>query len=411
MSVPAANFTAISSILEKDILDIIPFERYQRAPLLKMFGGYEPVNDQQSFYRENRTIPVGTRGTDMKNNTLYFPMIVGSTGGAGAMSNALQVTYGNVPMQQGNVPLTNQYTAFIIPENVLLAPGVVKDTFALYVQQATNSSAMDRSRQLYSDGTAQIGTANATQVAPSATFVYAASTNGDIDYAEFTPANTIIQIGSNQPVLISDVTDVNTVTLATAQSWTAADAVYKVDSTGVHSGIEYVGLNGIIGTGAYAGVTNPAWKSQTSTSFGSFSGSGGEATMNTLWVKTTRNGNPSTIFMNGTLFTTYGNGLTTLKQFQSSYEAELYGGWGSLAFMGGAGTVALDFFCPDDHIYFLSPESMWMATLEPMHWLPGTQGVLNRIPGSANFEAVATEYDAAFCNVRSANSFMSGVTP
>lgn len=409
-----ANFSAITALLEKDILDVLPYQRYQRAPLAKMFGGFEPINDQQDFYRENRTIPVGTRGTSMQNNTLYFDIITGQTGGAGAMSNALQVSYGTVPTLQGNVPLSRQYTAFTIGEDVLLTPGVIKDTFALYVQQSVNSSAMDISRQLYSDGTALIGTANATQSTPSTTFVFAASLNNDIDYAEFVPGGTnggtLLQIGTNQPVQVTGTTAKNTVTLNRAITWTAGDSVYKDSPDGVNANIELVGLNGIIGSGSYAGITDPSWTSNVQTSFGSFSGNGGDAAMNNLWVKTTRNGNPSTIFMNATLFATYGNGLTPMKQFQASESAKLYAGWSTLEFMGGNGTVVLDFYCPDDHIYMLSPKTLWTAYLENLHWLPGTEGILNRIPGSANFEAVATEYLSTFCNVRNANSFISGVS-
>lgn len=408
MATPTASFSAITAILEKDILDVIPYERYQRAPLYKMWGGYEPVNDQQDFYKENRTIPVGTRGTSMQNNNLYFPFITNGTGGAGAMSTALSVGYGSVPMQQGLVPLSRQYTAFTIGEDVLLSPGVVKDTFALYVEQSINFSAMDTSRQLYSDGTGQIGTANATQASSSSTFVYAASTNGDIDYAEFTPTNTLIQVGTNTPVMVTGVTAKNTVTVSPAITWVAADAVYKVSPDGVVAGIELVGLNGIIGTGAYAGVTDPSWVSNVSTSFGSFSGNGGDGTLNGLWINTARNGNPSTVFMNSTVFRSYGNGLTPLKQF--NFNDPLYAGWPTLTFMGDNGKVVLDFACPDDHIYVLSPMTLWMAYLEQIHWLAGTDGILNRIPGTANYEAVATAYLSSFSNNRSANSFMSGVT-
>ena len=409
-----ANFSAITATLEKDILDILPYQRYQRAPLLKMFGGFEPVNDQQDFYRENRTIPVGTRGTSMQNNNLYFSIITGQTGGAGAMSTALQVAYGQVPMQQGVVPLSRQYAAFTIGEDVLLTPGVIKDTFALYVQQSINASAMDQSRQLYSDGTGLIGTANATQSTPSTTFVFAASTNGDIDYAEFVAGSaaggTLLQIGTNQPVQVVGTTAKNTVTLSSAITWTAGNSVYKVSPDGVVSNIELVGLNGIIGTGAYAGITDPSWLSNVTTSFGSFSGNGGDSALSNLWVKTGRNGDPSLILMNATLFSSYGNGLTSLKQFQSTTNADLYAGWETLSFMGGKGTVVLDFYCPDDHIYVLTPSTLWTATLENIHWLPGTEGILNRIPGSATFEATATEYKSVFSNVRGANSFMSGVT-
>jgi len=414
MPTPSESFSAISATLEKDILDIIPYQRYQRAPIYKMFGGYEPINDQQDIYRENTSISVGTRGTSMQNNNLYFDIITGQTGGAGAMSTALQVGYGSVPLAQGIVPLTRQYAAFTIGEDVLLTPGVVKDTFALSIEQGINSSAMDMSRQLYSDGTALIGTANATQSTPSTTFVFAASTNGDIDYAEFVPGTpyggTLLQIGTNQPVQVVGTTAVNTVTLSSPITWTAGNSVYKVTPDGVQANVENVGLNAIIATGAYAGITDPSWvAAKVTNSFGSFSANGGGAAMNNTWIKASRNGNPSNIFMNMTLFGAYGNGLTSLKQF--NYNDPLYAGWPTLEFMGTNGTVVLDPYAPDASIYFLSPKTMWMAYLEQIHWLPGTQGVLNRIPGSANFEAVATMYEAAFCNVRSANAIINGVTP
>ena len=411
-SIPTENFTAINALLEKDILPVIPYQRYQRAPLYKMFGGFEPTNDQQSFYKENRFIEQGTQGTKMQNNILYFDIITDQTGAAGAMSTDLQVVYGSVPLLQGQVNLARQATAFTMGEDVLLSPGVVKNTFALTCEQAVNAHALDGARQLYSDGTSALGTANATQSTPSTTFVFAASTNGDIDYAQFVGGNaqggTIIQIGTNAPVQITGVTGVNTVTIATAQTWTSGNTVYKVTAGGVVGGVEYVGLNGIIGSGSYASISDPSWISTTQTSFGSFASNGGAGALDSNWIKTTKTGNPSTCVMNGTVFSSYGNGLTSQKQF--NYMDPLYAGWPQLQLMGQNGTVLLDWYCPDDHIYILSPESLWFAYLEDIHWLGGTQGILNRIPGSANFEATATMYAAAFCNLRSGNSFMSGVT-
>ena len=98
-SIPSENFSAINALLEKDILPVIPYQRYQRAPLYKMYGGFEPTNDQQSFYKENRFITAGTKGTKMVNNVLYFDVITGMTGGAGAMSTALQVGYGQLGIE------------------------------------------------------------------------------------------------------------------------------------------------------------------------------------------------------------------------------------------------------------------------------------------------------------------------
>lgn len=373
-----------------------------------MWGGFEPVNDNDGAYRENSVIPVGIKGTSIKSNIFYFDIITGQTGGAGAMSTNLQVGYGTVPVSQGSINLARQYAAFTIGEDVLKSPGTVKDTFALYTQQSVNSFAMDQGRQLFSAGDSLIGTANATASTATTAFVFAASTNGDIDFADFVAPGTLIQIGSNAPVKVTAVTDTNKVTIATALTWTAADSVYKATPDGVVGGVEYVGLNGIIGTGAYGGITNPSWKSQVTTSFGSFAANGGYTTMNSTWVKLRKIGNPKVIFMNATLFNAYGNGLTSMKEFNEG--DTLYAGWPRLNYMAGQGTIVLDYSCPDDHIYMLDPDSFYMAYIDDFHWLPGTNGALSRITGSANYEAIATCYGAAFNNLRGANGMISGAS-
>jgi hypothetical protein len=410
-SIPTASFSAISAILEKDILDIIPYQRYARSPLYKMFGGYEPTNDDQMSYKENRSIPAGTKGTSMSNNNLYFPIITGQTGGAGAMDSSLSVGYGTVPTLQGTVPLTRQFVAFTIGEDVLISPGTVKDTFALYIQQSINSSAMDMSRQLYSDGTGTIGTAAAAGSSTTA-FVFASSLNNDIDYAEYVygSANggTMIQIGANAPVQVVAVTGKNSITLATAQTWSSGATVVKTSPNGTAGNIENVGLKGIIGSGTYAGISDPSWTSNVTTSFGSFTSNNGISALNTMWVKTTRVGNPSAVFVNGTLFASYGNNLVNKQQWL--YNDPMYAGWPTLEIMGGNGKMVLDFAAPDDSIFIVSPESLYMAYLGNINWVKGDSGILNHIQGTANYEAIATMYEAAFCNVRGANAIISGVT-
>lgn len=408
MPTPTENFSAISFTLEKDILPTIPYQQYQRSLLYRIFGGYEPSNDQQDFYYENTTIGEGAQGTRMVNNTLSYPIITGQTGGAGAMDSSLTAGYGTVPGLQGVLNLTNQQVGFTIGENVLLSPGVVKDTLAMSIQQGANASAMDAERQLFGDGTGLISTAAATHASPTTTLLLTASTNNDLDYAQFIAPNTVIKIGTNQPVTVVAYTAKNTVTISQAQTWTQGDAVLKATYNGNTGTFEYIGLGGIIGTGAYGSLTDPSWVSPVTTFNASYAGAGGNAALTSLFVSVNEIGRSSTIIMNKTLFTSYGNSLTSLQQFH--YDDPLYAGWPVLDFMAGNAKVVLDYYAPDSNIYVLSPSSLWMAVLSPLHWLTGTEGVLNRIPGTANYEAVATAYQAAFCNVRAAQGIMTGVT-
>lgn len=400
------NFAAINAILEKDILPRIVFQGYDKALGWRIFNGFTPTNDGSLDYGFNTKVPVGTMNVKMENNILYFPIITGNTGGAGAVGTNNIVKKGTVPMLQGTVNLVTQSAAFDITEQLLETTGVVRDPFSLSMEQSANSMANDINRQVYSDGTAVISTTNATVSSPSNTLVMAASTNGDIDFAQYIPVNSIIQIGTNAPVTVTAITGVNTVTFdGPGQTWSSGANVYNCDASGLVAP-EFVGLNAIIGTGAYAGLTNTVWQGNVTTSVGSFATNGNSA-LNKAFFKANRTGDVKILVMNQTVFNAYGNSLTSKQQFQ--YQDPLYGGWATLQYMGGNATVILDYDCPDDRIYLLSPADLYYSPLKEMNWLPGERGVLRGIPGTLNYEAIASMMGSIWAIRRNSQALLTGV--
>lgn len=410
MASPIENFSAVNAILLKDIMPAIKNQAYEKALLWRLFRGFQPT-DGQGGYLENRVVPVGAMTTSMINNTLYFPIITGNTGGAGAVGLNNQVNYGVVPMLQGQVPLTTQTGAFLITEQVLNSPGVVKDSFVLSMEQTANSVAMDLNRQSYSDGSATLGTASATGTT-STTLIFAASPNNDVDYTEFAPANTWIQIGANTPVQITAVAGANSVTLAVAQSWAAGAIVYKLDGSQTLAP-EFVGLGGMVGTGAYAGISAPVWSSYvdtnggTASTFAATTPAGGTFRLTKAFIKASKNGSAGVILMNATEFAAYGNSLVGEQRF--AYGDPLYGGWATLKYMGGNSTVILDFDCPDDRIYVLSPENLYLSQLKSFGWLPGEKGVLRGIPQTLNYEAIASYMGAIWTIKRNSHAVLTNM--
>jgi hypothetical protein len=78
--------------------------------------------------------------------------------------------------------------------------------------------------------------------------------------------------------------------------------------------------------------------------------------------------------------------------------------------MGGNAQVILDYDCPDDKVYFISPDSFTIGELKPLDWERGTEGILTRIPGTLDFEAVMTWFGNIACKVRAANAVLANRT-
>lgn len=392
----------LTNILEKVIRPAVEDQLYYKTILWNMVGGYN--SELGTGERKN----MGVLKTSMDNQTFYIPILTAHSSGAVAIAEGGTLNPGKPTLDQASIPARYETGTFQIDKQTLAIKdaGVAVRQLDFYVRQNTLAMAIDLNRQCYSPN--QVGTANATQGGGgSTTFVFAASPNGDIDFTRYTPPGTEIIIGAGSAVVVDAITAKNTLTLHAARTWNQGDVVQKADGAGA-AAVELDGLNTAISTTAvYQGInpsSDPAWVA------GYVNNPVGATTlklpdMYTAFVQANRTGDVKYILMNATEFTAYGNLLQG--QIRFDYHDVLGGGWKGLDFMGGLAQVVLDYDCPDDHIYFVSPESFTLGELLPFEWEKGTDGVLLRIVGTLNYEAVGVWFGNLGCFKRSANALLA----
>jgi hypothetical protein len=267
-----------------------------------------------------------------------------------------------------------------------------------------------RNWMTFSSG-AKIGDANATAGSSSTTFVFAASTNGDIDYAQYCPVGSFIKIGSNNAVQVTGNTAANTVTLSTGLTWSAGDDVVLVNQTGASSTTSAVtaGFPDIFGTGDFQGIdgsTNTFWQAKR-VNHGAALGTS-ESPLNRVITARNKYGKVDFMVTNASLFSDVGTILTTLKR--SVNTLDLKGGWSGLELMGGQVKLILDFDSPDDKFYGGDSSALTVAQLEDFHWLKDGGQAIHRIDGSLNYEVIGVEITELACSRRNALFEIYGVT-
>jgi hypothetical protein len=391
----------LNEILEKVIRPAVEDQLYYKTILWNMVGGYN--SELGTGEKKN----MGVLKTSMDNQTFYIPILTAHSSGAVAIAEGGSLIAGKPTLDQAAIPARYETGTFQIDKQTLAVKdaGVAVRQLDFYVRQNTLAMAIDLNRQCYTPN--QVGTANATQGGGgSTTFVFAPSVNGDIDYTRYTPPGTSLIIGANAAVAVLAILAKNTVQLAVAKTWSIGDVVQKADGAGA-AAVELDGLATAVSTSAtYQGIapgSDPAWVA------GYVDNPVGAVTlkladMNTAFVQGNRTGEIKYILMNATEFAAYGGLLTP--NIRYDYHEVLGGGWRGLDFMGGQAQVVLDYDCPDDRLYFLSPDAFTLGEMSPFEWEKGTDGILLRIQGTLNYEAVGTWFGNLGCFKRSANAFL-----
>lgn len=241
------------------------------------------------------------------------------------------------------------------------------------------------------------GTSNTLQLSEGR-----AVSNGDIDYAVYLPVGTKIQIGTNSPVTVTGHVDKNTVTISTAQQWSAGDYVYVLDSDG-NTMIGLTGLLAAVGTGAYAGI-DPSqyamWKS--------YVDSPASATTLTMadidkaHVEANQRGKVDYTFANKTLYNKFISLLKSNPQILVTERPVLHGGWVGVDYMGHE--FILDYDCPDDCVFHLSSKELALAELSPLDFIPGNEGTLFKAYGKTEWESIIYTSLQLVCFNRGAHS-------
>lgn len=391
----------VSNILEKIIRPAVEDQLYARVILWNMFGGYDPGTGDL----KNKNM--GVLKTDMDNQTFYVPILQAHSAGAVTIAEGGTLRAGKPLLDQAAISARYSTGTFQITKQTLAIrdAGIAVRQLDFYMKQNTLAMALDANRQGYNDGSGTITTANGAGVGAT-TLNLTASPNGDIDYTLFLPPGAIISIGGTVAT-VSAIAGANQVTLAAATNWSNGATIKNLDGAGA-AVVEMDGLNEAIATGVtYQGI-NPSVDPSWVPGFVSNPGSSVALNLNDMYqafLAANRTGNCKYIVMNQTEFRKYG-GLVQ-PQMRFDYKDVLGGGWKGLDFMGGNAQIVLDYNCPDDHVYFLSPEYWTLGEMKPFEWEKGTDGVLLRIQGTLNYEATGTWFGNFGCFKRSANAVLA----
>ena len=266
----------------------------------------------------------------------------------------------------------------------------------------------DQSRQFYGTGDGIITTANGAG-SSATTLNLTASTNGDIDFADYCPPGTYLRIGSGgTPFVVTSIAGENSLTIPST-TWSDLDSVYKCDGVGAIA-TEMTGLRTLLSNSAtfqnIAPGTNEFWKPaylDTTSEKLTFD------KIDTAYIKANKVGNVEDILMNMTLFKRYGQ-IAASKQAVLSRKEVLGGGWVGLDYMGGKANVVLDYDVPDDWVILYSKDAMTYGQQQALEWEKGSAGTMLRVIGKINYEVAATECGEFGCHARRAFAALSGKT-
>lgn len=404
------NFANFNAALQKVIMPAIQQQLYEKAPLWQVFRGWNAETDIAS--------KVNVNGVTFQNTNIFVPIKTSRSNGVVSIGTGNNLINGVPQLDQGSIGITTATGSFALPKqlvNVNSPAGSVVNAVQFYSDDLSASMAMDLNRQCYSDGTATIGTAvGVVSAATSGSLVLTASLNGDIDYTRYMPPGTLFTLNNaalaagtvaTNILTVTAVTGVNTInwTSTAAVTTSAGAAVQKLDGSYAVA-TEISGLNAIISpSSTYMGI-NPTvdttWKP------GYFDNNSGTPKafsmpdLNKAFIRANATGAIKLLIANATEFEKYAETLVGLLRFQK--KEVLSGGWMGVDYMGGNATVLLDYDCPDDHWYLLSPDFMFQAEFQKFEFEKGTDGNLLRIAGSLNYEVACSWMGNVLTNKRSA---------
>jgi|YNPMSStandDraft_1061717.scaffolds.fasta_scaffold01063_4 hypothetical protein len=224
--------------------------------------------------------------------------------------------------------------------------------------------------------------------------------NGDIDYAVYIPVGSTIKIGTNNPVTVVGHPAKNTLTISTGQTWSDDTPIAVLDGDG-NPQTYLTGLLVAIGTGTYAGIdptTYVEWKSyvdspssQTSLTL---------SDIDKAHIEANQFGKVKYTIANKTLYNKFLSLLTANRQVQVTEKPVFNGGWVGVSYMGH--DFLLDYDCPSDCVFHLTPDDLALAELAPIDFLPGSDGTLFKAYGKTEWEAILyTSYQLVAFNRRS----------
>jgi len=317
-------------------------------------------------------------GVTVTNNTIYIPVRSGRHSGIYAVAEGTEPYSGKSKYEQ---PYTSVKYAFgtleLTDQAIEAASDNIKAISAILsteIQALKDDFRMDLNRQLHGAGTGKLCQTNGTGSASTTLIVDTAPHGGDA--TDYLVEGMYIQIGTGSAVQISSVDSATQVTLASATSWDDDTVIIKANAA------EAMGLAGIIDDGDNVATIQAITRSSTPWACAyteDTSATLTEAYMINLYLKTLKFGGAKVVLAGETLFSKYGQLLTSMKKTADLKEV-LSGGWKGLEFMNGI-PVICDFDTWSGYMQFVDFEALTIAEMsKPFAWLEADAhgGILKR---------------------------------
>lgn len=369
------------------------------------------------------------------NNNFYAPIRTSRHSGIVALANdGSTLRTGAASIGQANVGVRTMTGTFDISKLVMAATknrkGAVENQLTFQAKTLLNDFSKDINRQYYSDGVgvlsqvaSSVGAGTLSVTAPDSnlddgnSIDWYGTVNGDISPTKYLQVGMAIAIGT-AGADVGTITSINnnTVVVTGAPVIAANDTIYKVDGDEAGAGTSEIqgiraALSSTTGTSLYAGVarSTTGWTPQ----LGTVSEQLTLSKMEDIYVAATEfadAGDQYAIFVNKSLYTRYGNILTSLRREVN--KTDLLGGWKGLAFTAGLNDVGvfLDYEVPDGEVEIINLTKWTSCEVEPMSWLEGPEGGLIRRRDAITYQATMVWFTNLLCRAPGANGRLTQKT-
>ena len=339
-------------------------------------------------------------GTVIANNEIYISGRTGRHSGIYTVAEGSEPRSGQAKYTQMKAAMKYAFGTLELTDQAISAAqkGDIKAIASILtteIEALKDDIRMDLNRQFHGAATGQLCLASASGSSATTLLVDTCPAAG-LDGTEYLAAGMYITIGTGSAVAITSVDSATQVTLAAARTWANNDIVKKEGAD------EMMGLAGLIDDGDnvatiqnIARSSNPWAKSHVEDSTAVLT----EAQMINLYLKTLRHGGGKVWLMGETLFSKYGQLLTSMKKTADLKEV-LDGGWLGLSFMGGKVGVMLDPDTWDGYAQLVNFDKLTLAQMSnPFEWLEADAhgGILKRSGSNRTVWEGTLKYYANLC--------------
>lgn len=319
-------------------------------------------------------------GTTISNNNIYIAARTGRHSGIYTVGEGNEPRSGKAKYLQPYTGVKFAFGTLELTDQAIEAAskGDVKSIAAILtteIEALKDDIKMDLNRQFHGAGTGKLCLANGSS-AGSTTLTVDGNPAG-LDGTEYLSEGMYIVIGTGAAVQIASVDSATQVTLSASRAWADNDVVKKENAD------EMMGLAGLIDDGDnVASIQNITRSSNPWANAWTDDGAAvlAESQMIPIYLKTLRHGGGKVWFMGESLFSKYGQLLTTYKKTADLKEV-LSGGWMGLSFMGGKVGVMLDPDTWDGYCQLVDFNALTLAEMsKPFVWLEADAhgGILKR---------------------------------